>query len=340
MDEQEFVGDRVRIARELTGTTQAALARKIGVSGAAISQFEAGAAQPKPATLQALSEQLGIPEPFFAIPLVDTHDGFFRSLRRTAVSARRHARAIAHVAHDVALHAPAADDATKSRSVPGHALPLDAGRDDIEDAAARVRAVWRMPSGPVADVVGLLEAHGVVVIRLPLSTAAVDAFSLPFPDHPVVVLGADKNDRGRSRFDAAHELGHLVIHGEQVWGMKEVEDQAHAFAAAFLMPADDIRGELPAVVDWSLFFELKQRWQVSLAALLRRSRDLGIMSPQTYLSAVKAASARGWRRIEPVSLGVPEKPQVIPSLLTAPTGYRMREFLPAAVLDEIFDSTA
>jgi Zn-dependent peptidase ImmA (M78 family) len=153
-----------------------------------------------------------------------------------------------------------------------------------------------------------LEEHGVVVIRLPLSTASVDAFSLPFADNPVVVLGADKDDRARSRFDGAHELGHLVLHGEQIWGLKEVEDQARMFAAAFLMPADEIRDQLPTAVDWARLFELKRKWQVSLAALLRRARDLGRMTPATYLTAVKAASARGWRRVEPVPLGSPERP--------------------------------
>ena len=69
------------------------------------------------------------------------------------------------------------------------------------------------------------------MIRLPLDTADVDAFSLPFHDQPVVVLGADKNDRARSRFDAAHELGHLAAHGDQVWAVKEVEQQAHWFGA-------------------------------------------------------------------------------------------------------------
>lgn len=69
---------------------------------------------------------------------------------------------------------------------------------------------------------------------------------------PVVVLGADKNDRARSRFDGAHELGHLVVHGHQIWGVKEVEHQAHAFAAAFLMPAGDIRDELPDRADWTV----------------------------------------------------------------------------------------
>jgi Zn-dependent peptidase ImmA (M78 family) len=77
---------------------------------------------------------------------------------------------------------------------------------------------------------------------------------------PRVTLGTDKNDRARSRFDAAHELGHLVMHGDQIWGLPEIEKQAHAFAAAFLMPAEDIREELPATVDWPKLFNLKRRW--------------------------------------------------------------------------------
>jgi Zn-dependent peptidase ImmA (M78 family) len=74
-----------------------------------------------------------------------------------------------------------------------------------------------------------------------LGGADVDAFSVPFADHPVVVLGSDENDRVRSRFDCAHELAHLAMHGELIWGVKEVEDQAHQFAATFLMPAIAIR---------------------------------------------------------------------------------------------------
>jgi Zn-dependent peptidase ImmA (M78 family) len=270
--------------------------------------------------------------PFLYRELVETHEGFFRSLRRTAVAARRHARAVAHVAHDVALHAEE-HGRIYPRAVPRIGVPLGASSDVIEAAAAGVRTRWELPRGPVGNVVGLLEGHGVAVIRLPLGTAAVDAFSLPFVDHPVVVLGADKDDRARSRFDAAHELGHLVMHGEQIWGLKEVEDQAHAFAAAFLMPAEDIGEQLPTTVDWARLFELKRYWQVSLAALLRRARDLGRMSPATYLTAVKAASARGWRRVEPVPLGAPEAPRLVPDHLRSKEGHELSSFLPVRVLD-------
>ena len=58
-----------------------------------------------------------------------------------------------------------------------------------------MRQAFGMQSGLVPNVAGLLEEHGILVIRLPLDTADVDAFSLPFHDRPVVVLGTDKNDR-------------------------------------------------------------------------------------------------------------------------------------------------
>ena len=182
---------------------------------------------------------------------------------------------------------------------------------------------------------GAFRRFGVVVIRMPLGSADVDAFSLPFADHPVIVLGSEKDDRARSRFDSAHELAHLVMHGEQIWGMKEVEKQANQFSAAFLMPADQISNQLPQTVDWPTLFELKGQWQVSLAALLMRARVLGRMSESTYLTAVKAASARGWRRREPVPLGSPERPSTLLAFLGDEASTPARSYLPTSVVESV-----
>jgi Zn-dependent peptidase ImmA (M78 family)/transcriptional regulator with XRE-family HTH domain len=334
-----FERARLRVARELVGLSQAQLADKLDLTPAAVSQFESGAARPSPATVANLSAALEVPASFFAQPLTETHEGFFRSLRRTAVADRRRARAIAHIAHDLALHASAAGHFADS-SVPHiPASGLDAELDEIEDIAARVRALWGIPAGPIHDVVGLLEDHGVVVIRLPLGSADVDAFSLPFPDHPVVVLGTDKNDRARSRFDAAHELAHLVTHGEQIWGLKQVETQAHQFAAALLMPADEIRNHLPQTVDWPKLFELKRHWQVSLAALLMRARTLHRIPESTYLTAIKTASARGWRRVEPLPLGPPEQPRHLLNFIHSNASTTARAHLPTHIIENIATAT-
>lgn len=331
---------RLSIARELVGMSQTQLALKVGLSPAAISQFESGAARPSAQTVSNLSLVLRVPPGFLGRPIVETHEGFFRSLRRTAVSDRRRARAIAHVAHDLAVSAEAAELFPISRVPMIPVSGLVAPTDEIEGIAAEVRRCWQVPPGPVANVVELLERHGASVIRLPLGSADVDAFSLPFVDHPVVVLGSDKNDRARSRFDGAHELGHLVMHGNLIWGMKEVENQAHRFAAAFLLPADEIFDELPTTVDWPRLFELKRRWQVSLAALLMRAKTLQRMSESTYLTAIKAASARGWRRVEPVPLGAPEMPTRLVAYLESSRGHADRLCLPEGLVDEILRATA
>lgn len=335
MSTQAFDRMRLRTARELAQWSQAKLAGEAGLTPAAISQFESGAARPSPDTIAVLSQLLAMPLGFFYLPMSESHEGFFRSLRRTSVSDRRRARAIAHVAHDLAVEAaqvglfPAANVPTIPVS------GLDAGIAEIEQAAARIRSLWDIPPEPLANVVGLLEAHGVAVIRLPLGNTDVDAFSLPFADHSVVVLSTDKNDRARSRFDCAHELGHLVLHGEQIWGVKEVETQAHQFAAAFLMPATDIYDQLPSTVDWPKLFALKQQWQVSLAALLMRAKTLGKMKDTTYLAAIKTASARGWRRVEPVPLGSPEQPARLLEFLNSPRSVAALASLPAQVVENI-----
>lgn len=339
MDTPAFEPERLRLARELKEWSQADLAARVGVTSVAVSQFETGVTRPSPDALERMSSALGVPEQFLWLPVTETHDGFFRSLRRTSVTHRRRARALAHIAHDLAVTA-------RKPGLPPVQLPqvpvtdLQAPRRELEEAARQVRQAFGMPSGPVPDVAEVLEQHGILLIRLPLDTADVDAFSLPFHDRPVVVLGADKNDRARSRFDAAHELGHLVVHGDQIWGVKEVERQAHEFAAAFLMPAEDIHDRLPERADWAVLFQLKQEWQVSLAALLMRARTLGRMSENNYLTAVKAASARGWRRVEPVPLGTPEHPTCLQRLLATPAGRQSLALLPHDVVDALVTATA
>jgi Zn-dependent peptidase ImmA (M78 family)/transcriptional regulator with XRE-family HTH domain len=336
-----FVPARLRLARELHGWSQVELASQGSVTAAALSQFESGAARPSPSTLEHLAGVVGAPVAFFGLPMDETHEGFFRSLRRTSVIDRRRAQAVAQIAHDIALLING-DRAVPKTSIPRHPISsLDAPDDEVENIAARVRKEWAIPHGPLSNVVDLLESHGAVVIRLPLDSADVDAFSLPFTDQPVVVLGSDKADRGRSRFDAAHELGHLVIHGSDFWGLTEVEKQAHGFAAAFLMPRDQIYRELPVRVDWPMLFQLKRRWQVSLAALLFRAKTLGRMKESTYLTAVKAASARGWRRVEPIPLGPPEEPRVLARLVMSDRlRPRLTSVMPASVLNMLVGGAA
>ena len=322
-----FSARRLRLAREWRSMTRAAVASEAAVTSAAVSQFENGDARPAPQTLLRLAGSLDFPVQFFAVGTAPSSRdprsgdgpgdyGYFRSLRSTGVTERRRALALAQMVRDLAdrlgesVRLPPVD-------IPRRPIPTDAGPDAPQACAVHVRAAWNLARGPIPDVVSTLERHGIVCARYHVGTHSVDAFSVPFPERPVIVLGDDKAKRDRARFSAAHELGHLVMHEPQSAGSKIIEDQANQFAAAFLMPAEDIRSELPSTAAWSDFLILKRRWGASIGALLMRARTLGSMQENTYVQAVRYMSMRGWRTSEPGDLGSGEAPQLLALAATA-----------------------
>jgi Zn-dependent peptidase ImmA (M78 family)/transcriptional regulator with XRE-family HTH domain len=315
-----FSPARLRLAREYRGLTQTALAASAGISSAAISQFEKlDGNRPAPTTLLGLAEALDFSLSFFAVQAApssrrstDLADvgGFFRSLRSFSVTDRRRALAVPHCVRDLA-------DALERRvQLPHHdsprfPVPPEAGMQGVEEAAAAVRDAWGVPGGPIGNVLSLLERHGVVCVRYSLGQHNVDAFSVPFPERPVVVLGSDKEKSDRDRFTGSHELGHLVMHNLEHAGTKIVEQQAHRFAGAFLLPEADAREVLPTRPEWPELVRLKKQWGMSLGALLRRALDIDVMSENAYVQAMKYMSMRGWRRNEPGDIGPIESPRLL-----------------------------
>ncbi|PZR88232.1 MAG: XRE family transcriptional regulator [Candidatus Nephthysia bennettiae] len=309
-----FDGDRLRQARLFCGWRKVEVARALGLTPAVVSQYEQGRTRPSAATLAALSLHLGFPPEFFErgrpAVRIDQGQAHFRRLRSTSKLERDRlvvrlelmAELLGRIEEHVRLPAV---------SIPTVVVDPDEGDQAAEAAAGEVRRAWDLNSGPIDDVVRLLEAKGVVLVRPRFGTGEVDAFSTWAGGRPLIVLASDKGDAARSRFDAAHELGHLVMHHDAEPGRQAVERQAQRFAAAFLMPAQAISREFPPRMSWPAYLELKQRWRVSLQALLYRARGLGVLSPDAYQRAQVQLSARWGRAQEPGELGPPEQPMVI-----------------------------
>lgn len=308
-----FDGGRVRVAREFQGWSRAELARRTEkLSGAAVGQFESGEATPNTDNLERLADALEVPVSFFArTAATGSYPGaYFRSLRSTTLTERRKARAFVQYVHQFARSLEQVVELPES-ALGRHPVAHEADRAEIDGIASATRKAWGLePLGPLPNVVRLLERHGIVVVRNYASGRKVDAYSVPFGDRSVIVLSAEKGKYDRSRFDAAHELAHLVMHKPGEDAIKPLEEQAHQFAAAFLMPAEGIAGELPSWADWPVLLDLKEKWGVSVAALLRRGLDLKRMSPDEYTRSMKALSARGWRKDEPGNVA-PEEPVLL-----------------------------
>lgn len=122
---------------------------------------------------------------------------------------------------------------------------------------------------------------------------------------PCVLIAEDKANAIRNRFDAAHELGHFVLHSKipaAQYAKKELYDllegRAHRFASAFLMPPESFAQE----VVWPTLdnlLSLKSRWKVSVASMIVRCRDLSLLTEPLELRLWKGRSARKWTRGEP-----------------------------------------
>jgi len=175
-----------------------------------------------------------------------------------------------------------------------------------ETAAMLVRQHWGLGEKPIKNMVHLLEANGVRVFSLAESNKEVDAFSLWRNEVPYIFLNRYKSAE-RSRYDACHELAHLCIHKHGGAGStkqnSEIEKEANLFAAAFLMPAPDVRALCGAhMYGVDALLDYKKRWGVSVAALNYRLSELGLITEGKATSNYVELSRRGWLKSEPYGL--------------------------------------
>src|SRR5262249_30585164 len=140
-----------------------------------------------------------------------------------------------------------------------------------------VRAMWNLPPGPIANLVGTIEAAGGIVLRWPFGTPKIDGISRWAPGLPPVFFLNDQIPMDRARLTLAHELGHMILHDAP---FPEMEPEANEFAREFLMPSREIRRRLEGCNLYKLS-TLKPYWKVSMAALLYAAEELSVVTPRT-----------------------------------------------------------
>ncbi|MCU1404424.1 MAG: hypothetical protein JWQ43_727 [Glaciihabitans sp.] len=309
-----FSGDRLRIARYRAGLNIRELADIVDLSQAAISQYETGRAKPNIAAMAKLAMATGVPSEFLTfgqrtVSMAGLDGTHFRSLRSTSKQHRANAWTWSEMVLDVVEVLETYVRFPETR-VPEFTLSPSAPREQVREAADTVRAAWGLPDGPVGHLVRHIEKNGIIVSRMQVVDDGIDAFSQFQSSRPVVILGTNKGDAARSRFDAAHELGHLVCHPEADPGGTQ-ENQAHAFAAELLMPEDHLRAALPTRFDLGTYARLKHEWGVSIAALLYRARTLEIITDAAYRRAVVSLNAEYGRHREPFPLRQADDPAML-----------------------------
>ena len=201
--------------------------------------------------------------------------------------------------------------------------PKEISLEDIENLASEARKHWGLGEGPIGNVVSLLESNGAVVARGMTGEDNLDALSEWYErrgcyETPYVFLGADKNNAFRSRYDAAHELGHLLLHRnvdkkyiDLVRTNELMEKQAYRFAGAFLLPASSFANDFYAG-SLDAFRALKPKWKVSVQAMIYRSADLGFVNEEQARRLWINRTRRGWKFREPLDEDLPiEEPRLL-----------------------------
>lgn len=292
---QEFNPNRLSLARKRRGFTKTRLAELVGVEVRSITGYENGEFKPEKEKLQALSEKLHFPVQFFVGDDAEeiTPDAVsFRSMSKMTAGQRDSALGAGAVAlmfsHWI----------ERRFELPAAALPDLSQEPSPAAAASALRRIWGLGELPVKNMVHLLEAKGVRVFSLSLDTAHVDAYSMWHSSTPFVFLNTMKSCE-RSRFDAAHELGHLVMHRHAGPKAKAAEREANEFASAFLMPEGSVLANAPVMPTVDQLINHKVFWTVSVAALAYKMRDLALISEWHYRSLCIEIAQRGYHKVEP-----------------------------------------
>ncbi len=290
----------LRLAREQNGLSQSDLAGRLSVQQAVLSKYENGVTVPTESVLTEISSELRYPPAFFYQDVDDLPSGLVFHRKRKALSA------FDRIKIEAEVKLRTMDVRVLFEKMGLHSEIIPRGKTP-EETAQSLREHWSVPSGPIANMISLLEEHHIAVIEFDFQTDKLDGFFVPL-QKDIICIALNTNpcfSADRRRFSLAHELGHAVLHQDD-FPDNEKEAEADAFAAEFLMPKATIKPELEPPLTFTKLCDLKTKWRVSIASLVFRAKTLETISEGMYRQTWMFLSAKGFRKHEP-ECGVQEE---------------------------------
>ena len=307
-----LIPSKLRDARKVARLSQVELSELIGVSRQAVSAYERGDKSPEPSTFQRIAEVLNQPIRFFINPDAPQFGAegarFYRKFGPDTVRRNQACEVLGDWFVQTAKYLDGFIN-YPTPVLPEYAPKGKEGRyefDEINEIALNLRKQWGLGPGPISNVLALLESKGIVVCRYEMQGENVEAFSFWNGARPFIFMASEKEAGARLRYDLAHELGHLVLHRwveqsdlEDKATLKAIEGEADKFAGAFLLPSTSFPNEI-YTTRLDAFVPLKERWKVSIQAMVYRCRDLDLIDADQALNLYKQISFRRWRKKEPL----------------------------------------
>lgn len=303
-----FKAERLQQVLSIRRINQAQLAAMVDVSPATISKWKSGKQEPEKAALERLASVINVQAEWFTRRTLDPltmHQ--YRSNAAALKSARNLLAARLEWAQEIA------EGLNEFVDFPEVILPtrdfrspLQIDSNDIEEAALECREAWGLGRSIIPDLCMAAESAGIIVVREETGISQIEGLSAisSSMDRPFVFLSADKDNAFRSRFDLAHEIGHLILHrliersnDRETYNL--MEKQAHAYAGALLLPAEAFLSEVRIPPSLDSLLLLKQRWGVSVGAMIMRLKQLKVISDDEATSLFKRKTQRWGAKKEP-----------------------------------------
>jgi Zn-dependent peptidase ImmA (M78 family)/transcriptional regulator with XRE-family HTH domain len=293
------------LARDACGLTQAEFASKMGIGQGTLSKYETGLLSPSDEIIDQIVRKLGrYPRSFFF--QTEQPYGFppfhFRKRKKLGV------KALSRIVAEMNIRRIHVKKLCVSYRAPGSGFVPEIDLDEyqgaskrrptMEDLARHVRELWRIPSGPIDNVTVVIERNGGIIVPCEFGTELMDAMSQRLDGMPTMFFINPNAPADRIRHTLAHELGHMILHTLALRDDDTMEDEADAFAGAFLLPADEIRPQLRRF-DLRQLANLKSYWKVSMAAIAVRADRLNLITPHQKKVFWMEMGRLGYRKHEP-----------------------------------------
>ncbi len=327
MFDNNINGERIKQARIYRGLSQAQLADKLNVTKQAISKYETNKMNLNISTIALLPKALGFPLSFFnKYKKVDSDNDivFFRTKdipKRTQDQLKEKINVMENEVIEYfenyiefpKLNIPDFSDLLLSET-------CNYNREKIIEVCRRLREYWGIENEPIDNLMYVLQVNGFIINKQYIDQNKTDGFSKNLNDKAIIFVAANKESAVRTRFDLAHELGHLVLHRNiesEELGEKSIEMDADFFASEFLYPREEFIKEIQnSPLNFELFIRLKEKWKISIQAIIRKCKDFNLISEEKYIYFQKRISYNGWRKKEPLDDRiVEEEPRLLKDII-------------------------
>lgn len=336
---------QLAFAREYRGLTQTELTSKVdGLSQSNLSKYEKGLSTLSDDLLRRIMDYLGFPMGFLDVSIRnEAEDRHYRKKASVGKSDR------GTIDRFVSLVAYCYDWMCDMMDFPSFGFTYFDIENGFtpEEVARNVRRKLRLGNDPVRNIINLIEANGIVVYMWDCRFDDFDGVSLISDKGNHIILVNRNMSNDRQRFTLAHELGHILMHQNVDFVVSESRDrekEANAFASEFLMPSQALRTQLVGM-RFSDLPTLKRYWHTSMAAIVRRSYDLGCIDRTKYTTFMTELSRNGWRKNEPYPVSIDSAVlfNSAYSLLSSELGYSNNTIaeltsLPLDVVNRVYNS--